>query len=46
VVDVTEIDIVLCLNIVGLYNVILNDIDTFFDSVDLVDFTKSTLDFV
>jgi hypothetical protein len=44
--DVTEINTALYLNSVGLDNVILNDTDTFVDSVGLVDVTKPTLDFV
>jgi hypothetical protein len=36
VVDVTETDIAFYLNNVGLDNVILNDTDTFIDSVDLI----------
>jgi hypothetical protein len=41
VVDVTEIDIAHCLNSVGLDNVILNDTNTFVDSVVLIDVTKT-----
>jgi hypothetical protein len=37
VVDVTEINIALCLNSVSLGNIILNDTDTFVGSVSLVD---------
>jgi hypothetical protein len=40
VVDGTEISIAFCLNSVGLDNVILNDIDTFVDSVSLIDVTE------
>jgi hypothetical protein len=40
VVDVTETDTALCLNSVGLDNVILNDIDTFIDIVGLVEVIK------
>jgi hypothetical protein len=37
VVDVIEINIALCLKSIGLDNVILDDTDTFVDSVGLVD---------
>jgi hypothetical protein len=37
VVDVTETDTTLSLNSVGLGNVILNDTDTFIDSVGVID---------
>jgi hypothetical protein len=40
-IDVIETDTTLCLNTVGLDNVILNDTDTFIDSVGLVDVTKT-----
>jgi hypothetical protein len=39
VVDVTKNDTALFLNNVGIDNVILNNIDTFIDSVDLLDVT-------
>jgi hypothetical protein len=41
VVDVTEIDTAHCFNSVSLDNVILNDTDTFIDSVGLVDVTDT-----
>jgi hypothetical protein len=41
VVDVIETNIVLCLNNVHLDHVILNDTDTFIDSVDLFDVTET-----
>jgi hypothetical protein len=41
VIDVTETDTALCLNSVSLDNVILNDTDTFADSVGLIDVTKT-----
>jgi hypothetical protein len=41
VVDVTKTNTTLCLNSVGLDNVILNDTDTFVDSVDLIDVTET-----
>jgi hypothetical protein len=43
VVDVTETDTRLCLKSVDLDNVILNDTDTFVDSVSLVDVTKTDI---
>jgi hypothetical protein len=45
VVDVTKTDTALCLNSAGLDNDILNDTDTFIDSVDLVDVTETDTGF-
>jgi hypothetical protein len=42
-VDVIEIDIGLYLNNVGLDNVILNDTDTFVDSVSLIDVIETDI---
>jgi hypothetical protein len=41
VVDVTESDTTLCLNSVGLDNVLLNDTDSFVESVGLIDATET-----